>query len=222
MIILKNVFFTLLISLLLTSKVFAGETMTGVLQAYWLPDWTEKNVNHPELLLRLLKVDEKGHLESIVYLKNSKLTENFVRDHFHSISVEFYKYHEGYVNQYGTLNLTDFIQSGECGGRIANANYVGFIPSAGSVEIKSSAEQCDLHPYKLIYRLKDEIKNLSLKQEPNASSKIIGNFTPEDTITKIKTINDQWLYVSDYDESQKDDIGKIRGFIEADKVVPLN
>ncbi|NIF20223.1 SH3 domain-containing protein [Candidatus Pantoea multigeneris] len=219
---MKNVFFTLLISLWLTSKVFAGETMTGVLQAYWLPDWTENNVNHPELLLRLLKVDEKGNLESIVYLKNSNLTESFVREHFHSIPVEFYKYHEGYVNQYGKLKFTHLIQSGECGGRIANANYVGFMPSADNVEIIPSAEQCDLHPYKLIYRLKDEIKNLSLKQEPNASSKIIGNFTPEDTITKIKTINDQWLYVSDYDESQKDDIGKIRGFIEADKVVPLN
>lgn len=208
-------------SLIISHAVYATE-VTGVLQAYWLPDWDKNNVNHPELLLRLLKVDEKGTVKEIVNLKKSNLDEEFIIGHFHATPNEFYKFHEGYVNQPGTLKYNNFVKSGECGGNVANASYLDFTPLDANVKVNSLIGQCDPHPYKLIYRLKDNIKSISLKERPDPSSKTIREFNSDDTITKIKTIDSKWFYVANYDEGQKDDIGESKGYIESDKLAPLN
>lgn len=219
---IKNIFITLSFFIFCSVKAFASETMTGILQAYWQPDWTTNNVNNPELLLRLLKVDEKGNLKETVNINKTGLNERFIRAHFHATPNEFYKFHEGYVNQAGILKYDNFVKSGECGGNVANANYVDFTPLDVNVKVNSLIGQCDPHPYKLIYRLKDNIKSISLKESPNTSSKTIREFNSDYTITKIKTIDSKWFYVANYDEGQKDDIGENKGYIESDKLAPLN
>lgn len=202
-------------------KVFANTAMPGFLQAYWMPVWEDNN-NDPALMFRFFEVNDTNKVVKVINLSGSSLNEKLVNEKFYNIPKEFFKFHEGYVNQYGKLDYGSISVYEECDNKIFNAKLIAFTPFRNPPDINPDEKGCDSYPYLLTYQLKDGVNKIYLKSKPIADASNLVEILSGNSLVKIKTLDNGWYYVANYDESKPGAIGVSKGYVKADELAPVN
>lgn len=214
----KIIIFILLSLLSVTSSAEDKNTISGILQAYWLPDVDESLTNKPSLELRFFTFNEKGSFDKVIDINKKNLSGDFIKTTFAVVPDEFLRYKEGHVEQSGLLRLSHFKSFTECDSVIYTADYVDFKPQDGGPELSKLSGFCGPYPYQLFYMLKPALEKTTLSDKPDNGGKAIAVVTHEELLVKIKTISPQWYYVAVVDDSKADDTGDVKGYIRASDV----
>ncbi len=227
-----SIFLILLFSIAASAKQskVINQVSDGYLQAYWFPVVNDDgSEGKSELMLRFLDTSHNVKNKVInLYITKSKnnipektdfndpTSIKLIRDNFKSIPENFFKYHEGHIEQAGTLISNDKFSSVECDTRYYYSRFVDFKSSdkkSIDPEIIAKASGCGGHPYIQSFIKKQTLKDAYFKSKPELVSSNIYKITESDSIIKIETINDQWLYVAVSDDSKPDYIGDKKGYI---------
>jgi len=199
-----------------------ADTMNeGVLQAYWLPQWNG-NVNTPELELRFFVFSTDGKQKKVIDLDSSTLDKNFIEKKFGTSASEFLRSKEGHIEQSGNIVLSDISGKKECDSTIWQAKYVSFEKKQHTFKIDENNGVCNSYPYLISYQLKSDVKEVNVMDKPSDSAKIDYQIDNQHTLVKIKTVDANWFYVAEYDESQKGLVGEKKGYVKANQLSPLN
>lgn len=208
----------IIFSCIFAAGAFAqGEkNMTGVLQAYWLPQWTaDGQAQTPHIMMRFFGTDsfagktlclyESKNKQDIKDYFNQDQAEKFIRREFKSTPVGFFKYKEGHVEQAGKVVYSDRTVLKECDSEKSYVKLHSFTASSlknYDIAKLESQSGCGSEPYTVLFTVKEGDGNIFLKAEPSDTSKNIGSQPVEQPLVKIKTVNDEWLFVSLYDASK--------------------
>lgn len=205
----------------------AQKNITGVLQAYWFPQWNDEGKAKPPLIMmRFFETDGKDNHTYFLYdMKekgevkdyfNVKQMEKFIKSNFKNTPEEFFKFKEGHTEQPGRLIFSDEMVISECDSKKIYAKFNDFKPdSAGRYDVKELELKsgCDPEPYMVMFTIKDGIKNIYLKSKPDEKSANVSDEPVSQPLVKIKTIDNEWVYVSLYDASQSDSQSKMKGYL---------
>lgn len=209
--------------MLFSAHVLATDSKEeGFLQAFWLPDWNDNNINNPSLELRFFSYNKTGKLEKVIEIDKKDLNVKFVKDKFNNIPDEFLRYKEGHVEQRGELTFSHFIVTKDCDANTYSANYVAFTPDNKSTPLSQEIKSCGSYPYQLSYMIKEGQPTIMLKDKPNDDGKKIAVAPADKPLIKIKTIDDNWYYVAVYDDSKPESMGDVRGYIKSSVLDPMN
>lgn len=212
----------ILIALMAFSFQSVADTVKkGVLQAYWLPQWND-GVNTPRFELRFFPFSDDGKQNKVINLDSSEIKEPFVKKIFEPHSTEFFKTKEGHIEQSGVIKLKDINNTHECDSSVWQAKMVSFEKNNDIFKIDERNEECGAYPYLISYQLKDGIDNVALKDKPDADGKVISRVDNQHSLIKVRSVNSQWLYVAEYDASKLDLLGDKKGYVEYQKLEPLN
>lgn len=215
---MKGIFKLLLLNLFISHCALAGNIVKyGTLQAYWLPEW-HNNINFPNLQLRFIVDNENGSYETI-NLETSKISHAFIIKNFMKVSDEFFEYKEGHVDQYGMLELDNLKVTTECDNNVYRATFINF--TAQQINKALVDKGCDSYPWLITLRLKQGIQESELFTQPESGSQSAATVSAQTPLVKIKTINKEWIYVANYDESQPDLTGSLSGYIPANRLEPV-
>ncbi|QDY40869.1 hypothetical protein [Candidatus Pantoea soli] len=190
----------------------------GTLQAYWLPHW-HNNVNSPELLLRF-STDQKNSAAIIINISGVDKIKNFIAKEFSYIPDEFFKYKEGHVEQYGSLKFSGLFSTKECDARIYQATLISFTTQQTKKNFTDNG--CDNYPWLITMMLRDGIQQAELHSEPLPDSEKVAVISSQTPLVKVRTVNQDWFYVANYDESQPELTGKTAGYIQSTFLEPVN
>lgn len=216
---MKWIFNFLIVCLTVSHFAIAGDAVkNGTLQAYWLPIWHD-NLNEPKLLLRFAS-DEKNSATKIINLNEIKAPQDFISKHFSHIPEGFFRYKEGYIEQYGSLRFSQLHSITECDSNIYQATLLSF--TAQHITKPFINTGCDNHPWLITMQLKDDIHQAKIHSQPVTGSKTVSVISAQTPLVKIKTINQDWFYVANYDENQPALTGKLSGYIQAELLEPIN
>ncbi|QHM72358.1 hypothetical protein [Mixta intestinalis] len=230
---LISLFALLCTTVFLSSGALAEKKLKdGVFQAYWKAEWNESaTVNTPQLKFRYLPIKDslkENKVINIIMAGSEEEKIEFIKNNFHNIPANFLKYKEWYVNQKGDLTVKEIEKHMECNTDNYTAAFVSFFPDSPPVTIDANTFKdtgCNdggSFPYLTSYVLKPSSKTGQLRQEPGDSAKVIHTFTQDDSIAKIKTIDEKWMYVSLYDYTKPDLLSDKKGYIKFSDVTPLN
>ena len=225
-------FFLLFIPLILQSyESLAEQTFTGgTLQAYWRAAWNEEaTINTPELRFRYFPAKGSPEHDKIVEISfnmNDAEKTDFIKNNFQKIPAKFLKYKEWYVNQKGDLTINQIKHYIECDTDHYIASFVSFKPvyAASDATSEEKATSCNRggFPYLTFYTLKADVKAGQLKSEPSETAKNSYTLCQQESIIKIETINDEWMYAAVYDSDAKNLMSSRKGYIKIKDLTPLN
>lgn len=207
-----------------------NQVSDGYLQAYWFPVVNDDgSEGKSELMLRFLDTSHNVQHKVIdLYITKSKnntpdktdfndpTSIKLIKDNFNSIPENFFKYHEGHIEQAGILTSNDAFSSVECDTRYYYSRFVGFKSldkKSIDPEIIARASGCGGYPYIQSFIKKHNLKDAYFKSKPDLASSNIYKITENDSVIKIKTVNDKWLYVAVSDDSMPDYVGSKKGYI---------
>jgi len=228
---------TLLITVLVSlCTIFFGasafattqKNMTGVLQAYWFPQWSDEGKPKPSIIMmRFFETDGKDNRTYFLYDTKGKSgvkdyfkvkeAENFIKSNFKNTPEEFFKFKEGHTEQHGMLAISDELVIAECDSKKNYAKFYSFKPDSESdfdikkLELKSG---CDPEPYAVMFTIKDGRENVYLKSKPDEKSGVVTDKPVSQPLVRIKTIDDKWVYVSLYDASQPNSQSATKGYVK--------
>ncbi|MCG8709078.1 hypothetical protein JHU04_002309 [Brenneria sp. 4F2] len=200
----------------------------GVLQAYWLPIWNDSvTVNNPVLYFRYFSLTENSHVDKIINLDvdTEKKKDSLLKDYFKDIPHNFLKYKEGHIERIGGIVVDNLSEKKECDHTYHNARLITFTPGQDrKLDIQKLEESagCEASPYIVTYSAKDGIGSLYFKETPTDNAKKSEKIPLNKPLIKIKTINDKWILAAIYDADKPDLLGNPQGYIELDKLQPLN
>ncbi|RKO80222.1 hypothetical protein C5E04_13140 [Pectobacterium parmentieri] len=217
----RNIFICIIIFLLSPLPSLADTVKDGVLQFYWLPQWNN-GINDPELKLRFFVFSNEGKQKEVIDIKGTHSNEAFVKKNFKTIPDDFFINKEGHMEQNGTVTLRKLVNYKECDSAIWQAEFISFLQKDANFKIDDNSDSCNPLPYVIIYQLKSDVDNVSLFDKPNDTGKIIYEIDSQHALVKIKTANSDWIYVAEYDASQKDLIGSKKGYVRLKHLDPLN
>ncbi|KAA9001216.1 hypothetical protein FJU30_08220 [Affinibrenneria salicis] len=229
---MKKLFFMSLFCLLISPFTVAEPIVSrGVLQAYWQAEWNDDaTVNTPRLGFRFFS-DAKSSLQGkaidVFVAGGIEQQQAFIRKNFRNIPDNFFSYKEWYVNQPGTVEFAKVKKYVECNADNYSADILSFKPDLSSKNnaVDESLASCGYsgrYPYLTLYQAKPEGKTVWFKASPDDNAGNTFSFSEEDTVAKIKTINQGWIYAAVYDESQKDSLSEKKGYIRLTELQPLN
>ena len=135
------------------------------------------------------------------------------------VSDEFFEYKEGHVEQYGMLELDNLKVTTECDNNVYRATFINF--TAQQINKASVDKGCDSYPWLITLRLKQGIQESELFTQPESGSQSAATVSAQTPLVKIKTINKEWIYVANYDESLPDLTGSLSGYIPANRLEPV-
>jgi len=216
-------------SFFFSSIAFASnqQSTTGVLQAYWFPQWTDEgSPKAPLIMMRFFETDGKKNRTYYLYdvkQKNGvkdyfklKETEKFIKSNFKDTPEEFFKFKEGHTEQAGTLTFSDETVIAECDSKKTYAKFSSFKPiSVNNFDIKELELKsgCDPQPYSVMFTVKEGHGDVFLKSRPESLSDNVIDKPVSQPLVKIRTVNNNWVYVSLYDASQPDSQSKVKGYL---------
>ncbi len=219
------------LSLFSTGVLATVELRHGILQAYWQPDWnTDATVNTPKLAFRYFYFGKNTKDNKVVDItvKGSEAEQiAFIKNNFTHIPDNFIKYKEWYVNQYGAITSPKLVKYMECNADNYKAEMQSFTPEKQDNHpqdpITDDVGGCGSStPYLVLYQLKEGQKQLTLKQAAAETASQTAQVTSDETLAKIKTVDNTWVYVAIYDESAKGHLSNKRGFVKLSDLTPLN
>ncbi|WP_380184660.1 hypothetical protein [Kalamiella sp. sgz302252] len=202
--------------------------ITGVLQAYWFPQWSDAGQAKPPLIMmRFFETDGENKKTYFLYDEKKKnevkdffevtKAEKFIKSNFKNTPEEFFKFKEGHTEQAGSLVISDVKVIAECNNKKLYAKFNSFVASSvNNYDIKKMEEKsgCDPEPYSVMFTIKEGHENVFLKSEPLESSKNVLSEPVSQPLVKIKTIDSQWVKVALYDASQPDSRSHTEGYIK--------
>lgn len=194
---------------------------TGVLQAYWLPVWHDReDVNSSILKLRFFSFEEKG----IEVINIDGVDKEFLGGAFWAIPDSFINNKQGHVEQYGRLEIKNIRSYTECNHVLFYAEKVSFIAEKRDdfdLDKLESSSGCEKYPYVITYVINSDIKNLYFKDEPNDNTGNLCAISAGAVIISIDNVNDEWIYAAVYDEASPGLAGTERGYINRKYVTPV-
>jgi len=219
----------------LVTSFFASDSFSkdikaeGVLQVYWKPNWSDEGrLLKPYLMMRFFEI--KNDQSKVINLYESKNKKNIkddfnvdstykiINEQFINIPAEFIKYQEGHLEQPGVLIYSNDFKMTECNNQHDYAKFKSFKANHSEVHNLSEVEKksgCDSQPWQMMYTVKDGGKSVFLKSEPSVSSKNVYTKAIDMPLVKIKTIDNEWVYVAIYDASMRNSMSDIRGYLKA-------
>lgn len=221
----------IIIATLFFASLSAGAEQTlhrGILQAYWLPVWSDDGLkNTPELKYRYFIITDDKKVGRIINLNVDKkdAEPEQLQHYFSSIPSTFLTWKEGHIERAGEITVEKLTASTECDHRYYSAEMTHFKPAGKTTINASQLEQnagCEAWPWMLTYTLKPGVKTRYFKQKPDAASKDLQPVTPGTPLVKIKTINANWIQVAVRDENKPGLLGEAGGFIKLDDLQPIN
>lgn len=214
------------------AQSYAGEVLSGgTLQAYWQPYWDEDNSYVPDLHLRYIthRDDDKPRrvIDIVATWSESQIAE-FVRQHFDHVPETFFTYKEGYANQPGTARVPYVRKYVECDAIYYEAKLAAFVADHHSklssqdiLNDERFAGCSEIFPYIANYYPKESIST-GLKNSPDDHASTLYTLKEYELITKIKTINNEWIYASLYNKEQPALYTETKGYIRLKDLTPLN
>ncbi|PWC10125.1 hypothetical protein [Brenneria corticis] len=220
---------SLLFFIVIAPSSFANQKINdGILQAYWLPIWNDSaTVNNPVLYFRYFSLDENSRIDKIINLDvdTGKKKDNLLKEYFKDIPHNFLKYKEGHIERIGGLVVDNISVTKECDHTYHNARLITFTPGQNrefDIQKLEESAGCEAYPYVVTYSVKEGVDSLYFKETPSASAKKSAEIPVGTPLIKIKTINDKWILAAIYDAGKPDLLGNPQGYIELDKLQPLN
>ena len=218
----KGVFLSLLLLVTSVSVQAKEQIFNGILQAYWLPVWSDDGKqNIPELSYRFFVINDKNMDKRVINLSAEKQFQGlFAKQDPLFISEKF-----GHAEISGALTLRDLHIVSECNSPVYNARGVSFVSKktkTANVRIMEKIQTCNAYPYLLSYTLKPEAGVVFLKTKPQKTADDVREIKPDSPLILIKKTDPQWLYVAEYDPQGDMLSGKIRGYIELKNLQPVN
>ncbi|OBU02572.1 hypothetical protein [Morganella psychrotolerans] len=218
----KGVFLSLLLLVTSASVQAKEQIFNGILQAYWLPVWSDDGKhNIPELSYRFFVINDKNMDKRVINLSSEKQFQGlFAKQDPLFISEKF-----GHAEISGALTLRDLHVESECNSPVYNAQSVSFVSKkikTADVRIMEKIQTCNAYPYLLSYTVKPEAGAVFLKTKPQKTADDLLEIKPDSPLILIKKTNPQWLYVAEYDPQGDMLSGKIRGYIELKNLQPVN
>ncbi|HBV38870.1 MAG TPA: hypothetical protein DEF05_04045 [Erwinia sp.] len=217
-------------SVIFSVKSFASsqKEITGVLQAYWLPQWTEEGKAKPPLIIMrffetggkdnqtyyFYDLKEKGGVKD--YFKTEE-TENFIRSNFKNTPEDFFRFKEGHTEQAGVVALSERTIIVECDNKQNYAKFNAFKPvqvNRFDINKLESASGCDPEPYSVMFTIKEGHDDIFLKSKPSTTSQNVVSKPISQPLVRIKTIDDQWVKVALYDASLPGSRSKTEGYVK--------
>ena len=202
----------------------------GVLQAYWLPVWSDDGKkNNQEINIRFFIYEKNKKQWQVINNENHKSAEfdvvSYIKKTFLKLPDDFLKYQEGHIEQYGFLTVRDLTAYVECDHKYHHAQFVNFTPQRHKVinvaELESAAG-CERYPYIMTYTVRPGNSLRHFKLAPSELAED-GEVIPVNTpISKIKTINENWIYAANYDAHSPGLAGRVRGYINKKDIIPVN
>jgi len=149
---------------------FTGQaSLTGIMQAYWLPVWNEEAKENDKYLqfrfspdkdnlLSLPGLYENGKLvqpihiglqppveigegrSAVVFFTNDEMFEQVKKD-FQNIPDNFFRYREGHIEQPGTLLIDRYLSDKACDRRSFFAQLLAFAPQKNTLPAATLAER---------------------------------------------------------------------------------
>lgn len=213
----------ILMLLFVSGLSMAKETLyNGVLQAYWMPVWNG-TVNTPQLKYRYMSLNKNRELIGVYNLDID--SENLLRRYFKNIPDHFYTFREGHIEQGGSITLEQTERIPECGHVSANARMLSFTPEnvpAFNLDKLEKSAGCESYPYAVTFIVKPESAPVYFKKQPNNHAEN-GQIIPRNTpLIRVKTIDSHWVQVAIYSERAPGLAGNPVGFVEIDKLAPVN
>lgn len=218
----KGVFLSLLLLVTSVSVQAKEQIFNGILQAYWLPVWSDDGKhNIPELSYRFFVINDKNMDKRVINLSSEKQFQGlFAKQDPLFISEKF-----GHAEINGALTLRDLHIVSECNSPVYNAQSVSFVSKktkTADVRIMEKIQTCNAYPYLLSYTVKPEAGAVFLKAKPQKTADDLLEIKPDSPLILIKKTDPQWLYVAEYDPQGDMLSGKIRGYIELKNLQPVN
>lgn len=216
-------YISILMLIFVSGLSMAKETLrNGVLQAYWMPVWNG-TVNTPQLKYRYMSMNKNHELNGVYNLDMD--SEHSLKRYFKNIPDHFYTFREGHVEQGGSITLEQIEKIPECGHVSANARMLNFTPESAPVfnldKLEKSAG-CESYPYAVTFIIKPEPEPVYFKKQPNNHAEN-GQIIPRNTpLIRVKTIDPHWVQVAIYSERAPGLAGNPVGFVEIDKLTPVN
>lgn len=222
-----------ILSLFIVTPVAAKEVLTGgALQAYWFPDWdVDTDRYQPALQIRYIshRGDEKPRRIIDITMKASEATLiRFIRQHFDHVPETFFTYKEGFANQPGTAVVPHVRRYEECGSVYYEAKLTTFtadhhssLSDKDTLKDEQFAGCGDRYPYVASYSVKEGIST-ALKSAPADNASTVYALKEDEIITKIKTVNSEWIYASLYSQDIPISYPEIRGYIRLKDLHPAN
>ncbi|SFE83640.1 hypothetical protein SAMN05216563_108272 [Phytobacter palmae] len=210
-------------------SIAAEQTLhRGILQAFWLPVWSDDGQrNTPELQYRYFVTTDGDNVEKIINLDVDKkdAEPEQLKRYFPHIPSEFLTGKEGHIERAGAITVDKLAETTECDHRYFTAGMKHFSPGdKATIDTNKIEKQagCEAFPWMMTYTLKPGIENRYFKQQPDAGARDLQLVTPDTPLVKIKTINSEWIQVAVRDENKPGLLGEARGFIKLNDLQPIN
>lgn len=220
--------FIIITTLLLASLTARAEQTLhqGILQAYWLPVWSDDGQrNTPALKYRFFVTTDGDNVAKVINLNKQDAEPEQLQRYFSFIPSAFFSWKEGHIERTGVITVDKLTASTECDHRYFSANMVRFSPAGKTAVNTSQLEKnagCEAFPWMMTYTLKAGLTHKYFKQQPDAGAKDLQPVPPGTPLVKIKTINSHWIQVAVRDENKPGLLGEAGGFIKLDDLQPIN
>lgn len=217
--------------LLSSSSALAQHTLTnGVLQAYWQNEWNKDATQlSPQLKLRYIVHNDGSAPTMVINVpvnKQDKQNRIFITKNFAPAPASFFQQKEGYLNQPGTLTVPTMTAATGCSSAYQATQLSSFTPDHSSGLSSTVTDEkfinCgERHPYLMLYTLRGDQQEVSLKVAPDEHAKPALTLNKEATVAKLKTVNKDWAYVAFYDAKTIDQLSDEKGYIKLNALSPL-
>lgn len=118
--------------------------------------------------------------------------------------------------------MSEINKTKECDSTVWQAKIVSFKKINADFTVAEHNEECNSYPYLNTCQLKEGVDSIALKDKPESKGKVIYRIDNQHSLVKVKSVNSEWLYVAEYDESKKDMAGERQGYVEYRNIDPFN
>ena len=224
---------TLLLLIFSSSLAVADERLSnGTLQAYWHPYWdVDTHEYQPDLQIRYIDHrddDQPRRIIDIHTAASEASLEAFIHQHFDHLPDTFFTYKEGYANQPGTAIVPRVRRYVECDSLYYEARLISFtadhhspISDQDTLKDEEFAGCGDRHPYMASYAVKEGVST-ALKSAPNEGGRIVHSLGEGELITRIKSIDSEWIYASLYSNDIPIRYPETKGYIRLKDLTPVD
>lgn len=99
--------------------------------------------------------------------------------------------------------MSEINKTKECDSTVWQAKIVSFKKINADFTVTEHNEECNSYPYLNTCQLKEGVDSIALKDKPESKGKVIYRIDNQHSLVKVKSVNSEWLYVAEYDESKK-------------------
>ncbi|WP_143468284.1 hypothetical protein [Kosakonia pseudosacchari] len=197
----------------------------GVLQAYWLPVFNDDGIKKTaQLKYRYFVINNAGKVEKTINV-NINNGERQLEKYFPRLPSTFKQFSEGHTEQSGQITIDTLKKQTECDRPLFSANAMSFSPistPSPSVDTLERAAGCESWPWAETFILKEGVKDLHLKSQPDDGAKNLQVIKSAQPLIKMKTVNEKWIRVAILDEKNGGPVQKTEGYIRLNELQPIN